>query len=89
MAKATIKTAKLFRRGNSQAVWLPQEFRFPGDRARIRRMGDRVVLEPVIVSVKEWLADLQRHPLSEDFLADGRNQPAPRRRLLKGNWHQK
>ena len=42
------KTAKLFRNGNSQAVRLPQEFRFPGGEVRIRREGDTVVLEPII-----------------------------------------
>ena len=31
------KTAKLFRNGNSQAVRLPQEFRFEGDEVRIRK----------------------------------------------------
>ena len=30
--------AKLFRNGRSQAVRLPQEFRFEGDRVRIRRI---------------------------------------------------
>jgi len=83
------KIAKLFRNGNSQAVRLPREFRFPGDQVRIRRDGDAVILEPIITNVKEWLADIRRHPLSKDFLASGRNQPAPRRRLLKGNRHQK
>jgi antitoxin VapB len=30
--------AKLFRNGRSQAVRLPREFRFEGDRVRIRRI---------------------------------------------------
>ena len=41
------KTAKLFTSGGSQAVRLPKEFRFDGSEVRIRRDGDRVVLEPV------------------------------------------
>ena len=74
------KTAKLFRNGNSQAVRLPREFRFKGEEVRIRRDGEAVVLEPVITDVKEWLADLRRHPLSKDFMAEGRDQPpAPER----------
>ena len=78
------KTAKLFRNGNSQAVRLPQEFRFKGDRVRIRKVGEAVVLEPVITDVKEWLADLRRHPLSKDFMAEGRGQPpAPDRKLFE------
>ena len=31
--------AKLFKNGRSQAVRLPREFRFEGDRVRIRRVA--------------------------------------------------
>jgi antitoxin VapB len=49
-------TAKLFRSGRSQAVRLPKEFRFEGDEVRIRRVGESVVLEPVVLkgTVGEW-----------------------------------
>jgi len=74
------KTAKLFRNGNSQAVRLPQEFRFQGDEVRIRKEGDAVILEPVISNVKAWLDDILHHPMSKDFMAKGREQPpAPER----------
>lgn len=39
--------AKLFTHGGSQAVRLPKAFRFDGAEVRIRRDGDRVILEPV------------------------------------------
>jgi antitoxin VapB len=39
--------AKLFTHGGSQAVRLPKAFRFNGAEVRIRREGDRVILEPV------------------------------------------
>ena len=39
--------AKLFWNGRSQAVRLPKEFRFVGDRVGVRRMGAGVLLEPV------------------------------------------
>ena len=39
--------AKLFTHGGSQAVRLPKAFRFAGAEVRIRRDGDRVILEPV------------------------------------------
>jgi Antidote-toxin recognition MazE, bacterial antitoxin len=42
MPKKTV--AKLFKNGRSQAVRLPREFRFEGDRVRIRRMGKRGAL---------------------------------------------
>lgn len=73
-------TAKLFRNGNSQAVRLPRQFRFKGDEVRIRRDGEAVILEPMVTDVKEWLADIRRHPLSRDFMSEGREQPlAPER----------
>lgn len=42
-----IVKAKLFTHGGSQAVRLPKAFRFEGGEVRIRKEGDRVILEPV------------------------------------------
>lgn len=39
--------AKLFKNGRSQAVRLPKEFRFEGTEVRIRKQGEKVILEPV------------------------------------------
>jgi antitoxin VapB len=66
--------ARLFTHGRSQAVRLPKEFRLPGDRVRVRRMGDGVLLEPIAADVDAWFAELDRFadvPLFEE----GRNQP--------------
>jgi virulence-associated protein VagC len=41
------KTAKIFMHGRSQAVRLPKEFRLPGREARVSRIGDKVILEPI------------------------------------------
>ncbi len=77
------KIAKLFRNGNSQAVRLPQEFRFPGDRVRVRRVHGGVLLEPVEWDVSGWLDELDRSRISEEFMKGGRKQPlAPKRRLF-------
>ena len=69
--------ARLFTHGRSQAVRLPKEFRLPGDRVRVRRMGDGVLLEPIASDIEAWFAELDRFadvPLFED----GRNQsPTP------------
>ena len=74
------RTAKLFRNGNSQAVRLPQEFRFQGDEVLIHKEGNAVILEPMHTDVKQWLADILRNPMSKDFMAEGREQPpAPER----------
>jgi antitoxin VapB len=72
MAETAI--AKLFTHGRSQAVRLPKEFRLPGDRVRVRHMGDGVLLEPIASDVEAWFAELDRFadlPLFDD----GRNQP--------------
>ncbi len=39
-------TAKLFPNGQSQAVRLPKEFRFTGDKVFIQRVGNAVVMLP-------------------------------------------
>jgi len=59
-AEANLKTtdAKLFWNGRSQAVRLPKEFRFQGDRVRVTRMGAGVLLEPVPDAKKESLNEL-------------------------------
>lgn len=75
------KFAKLFSNGNSQAVRLPREFRFQGDKVRIRREGSKVILEPVIVDVDAWLAELQSIPADPDFMKE-RNQPKAQKRKI-------
>jgi len=50
------RVAKLFRNGRSQAVRLPREFRFEGDRVRVRRVPEGVLLEPMITDPEEWFA---------------------------------
>ena len=43
----TMKTAKLFQNGQSQAVRLPKEFRFEGEEVFIKKSGSAVVLIPL------------------------------------------
>lgn len=40
-------TAKLFKNGRSQAVRLPRDFRFKGTEVKIRKEGEKVILEPI------------------------------------------
>lgn len=71
---------KLFRNGRSQAVRLPQEFRFAGDRVRIRRVGRGVMLEPVISDVTEWFAAMDRFAEEPFMQGDERQKPAAAKR---------
>ena len=48
------KIAKLFKNGRSQAVRLPKEFRFKGSEVKIRKEGDKIILEPLETS--DWPA---------------------------------
>jgi antitoxin VapB len=75
--------AKLFRNGRSQAVRLPKEFRFEGDRVRLRRVPQGVLLEPIISDTTKWFEELDR-TATGPFMADGRRQPVtPRREIFK------
>ncbi|HXG57088.1 MAG TPA: AbrB/MazE/SpoVT family DNA-binding domain-containing protein [Vicinamibacterales bacterium] len=71
-------TAKLFKNGRSQAVRLPREFRFEGDRVRVRRAGRGVLVEPMFTDVPVWFAELDRlgSEAAEPFMPEGRQQPA-------------
>ena len=67
-------TARLFRNGRSQAVRLPREFRFEGDRVRVRRAGRGVLVEPMFADVNEWFSALDRVG-PKPFMPEGRQQP--------------
>ncbi len=67
-----MKTAKLFKNGESQAVRLPKEFRFKGTEVLIQRVGDAVVLLPKAKSWNTLIGSLQK--FSTDFMNE-RDQP--------------
>ncbi len=67
-----MRTAKLFKNGESQAVRLPKEFRFEGTEVLIKRMGAAVVLLPRSGSWDTLIQSLAKFP--EDFL-ETRDQP--------------
>ena len=66
--------AKLFKHGRSQAVRLPLAFRLPGDRVRVRRVTEGVLLEPLIDDVDSWFAALDQFA-DVPFMEKGRQQP--------------
>lgn len=67
-----MKTAKLFKNGESQAVRLPREFRFNGDEVFIKRIGSAVILLPKAKSWDTLIDSLGKFP--DDFMND-RQQP--------------
>ena len=73
-----MKTAKIFKSGNSQAVRLPKELQFDVSEVEIFRRGDEIVLRKKLQNltrVFELLADM-----SEDFMENGRHQPSVQER---------
>ena len=77
------ETKTLFLNGRSQAVRLPRDFRFEGDEVRIRRVGDGVLLEPVIRDTGKWFAELDQFKAKPFMKKVDRQQPGtPRREVF-------
>jgi antitoxin VapB len=72
-----MKTATLFKNGQSQAVRLPKEFRFEGDRVLIKQLGNGVLLLPMKHSWDSLFDSLDK--FSDDFM-ETREQPADQAR---------
>ncbi len=68
-----MKTAKLFRNGQSQAVRLPKEFRFEGEEVQITKLGDGVLLLPTGHTWDTLFQSLEK--FTDDFL-ESRSQPS-------------
>jgi len=67
-----MKTAKLFKNGQSQAVRLPKEFRMAGNEVYIKKQGEAIVLLPKERSWEPLFDSLNR--FEKDFRIE-RNQP--------------
>jgi antitoxin VapB len=72
-----VETARLFKNGQSQAVRLPKDFRFEGEKVFIKRVGNAVVLIPYQDSWETLFESLDQ--FSDDFMNE-REQPAPQER---------
>ena len=63
-----MKTAKLFRNGQSQAVRLPREFRFEDDHVFVKKSGNVVLLIPAKNSWDTLIQSLDK--FSDDFMIE-------------------
>ncbi|WP_366658442.1 type II toxin-antitoxin system VapB family antitoxin [Fodinicurvata sp. EGI_FJ10296] len=74
--------AKVFRSGNSQAVRLPKDFRFDVDEVEVSREGDALILRPRSSTTARWasLHAAVERGFSDDFMTEGRDQPADQQR---------
>ena len=80
MVKSGAREVRLFRNNRNQAVRIPVEFELPGDRAILRKEGDRLIIEPVR---KAGLLGLLAgwEPLDEAF-PEVEDSPAPAEDVL-------
>lgn len=72
-----MKTAKLFQNGQSQAVRLPKEFRFLGEKVFIKKMGNATILLPIQNPWQSLFESLDK--FSKDFMEE-REQPEQQKR---------
>jgi antitoxin VapB len=68
-----MRSAKVFRSGNSQAVRIPKEFHLEGEEVEIRRRGGSLILRPKTQSWATLIDSLDK--FTDDFLENGRRQP--------------
>jgi virulence-associated protein VagC len=76
---AMANPARIVLDGDSQAVRLPKEFRFKGDCVRVRKIGDTVVLAPIIPDIKAWFAEAGRLAAEAAFQKGWRHQSTRRK----------
>ena len=75
-----MKTAKIFKSGNSQAVRIPKEFQLEGNEVEIERDGDALILRQ---RKRSW-GGLKRslEKFTKDFMAKDREQPPLQKRRM-------
>ncbi len=76
-----MKTAKVFKSGNSKAVRIPKEFHLEGKEVEIIQKGPHeIILREIPKNLAKAFNILTR--FSDDFFAEGRKDPLPQKRKL-------
>lgn len=73
-----MKTAKIFRNGNCQAVRIPKEFQLSGKEVEIERRGDALLLRPRKRSWDTLTKSLTK--FTQDYMKSCRRQPRLQKR---------
>ena len=73
-----MKTVKVFKSGNSQAVRIPKEYQFGEEELIINKIGNTIILFPKDDPWKPFKDSLRE--FTDDFFVDGRKQPAMQKR---------
>ena len=70
------RRVRLFKNGRNQAVRIPREFELPGEEAIMRKVGERLIIEPARrKSLLAVLATLK--PIDEEFPPIDDKPPEP------------
>lgn len=73
-----MKTTKVFKSGNSQAVRLPKDFQIDQEEVEILKRGDELIIRRIPINLKKAY-DILTH-LPDDFMLDGREDTPPQER---------
>ncbi len=75
-----MRTAKVFRNGRSQAIRLPKEFRVENDEVYLKKTPEGFM----VIARDPWEIFFEGvEELTDDFMAGGRRQPPPQKRMWK------
>ncbi len=73
-----MRTSKVFNSGNSQAIRLPKEYQVKDKELFIQKIGRTIILFP---KKNPWESfEKSLNEFSDDFMTDGRKQPAIQKR---------
>jgi len=71
-------SSKVFNSGNSQAIRIPKEYQVEDKELYIQKIGSTIILFP---KTNPWdTFEKSLSEFSDDFMIDGRNQPAMQER---------
>jgi antitoxin VapB len=73
-----MRTAKVFKSGNSQAVRIPKDFQFHSLEVEILRKNGDIILREIPQNLEKAFELLTQMP--DDFFADGRQDTPPQER---------
>ncbi|MCL2720368.1 MAG: type II toxin-antitoxin system VapB family antitoxin [Treponema sp.] len=76
-----MKTVKVFKSGNSQALRIPKEFYIKESELMIKKIGNTIILFPQDDPWKHFKNSLNE--FSSDYFTEGRKQPEMQKRKQK------
>ncbi|OGO90232.1 MAG: virulence factor [Coxiella sp. RIFCSPHIGHO2_12_FULL_44_14] len=76
-----MRTTKVFKSGNSQAIRLPKDFQLDTDEVEIFRRNDEIVIRKIPANLSAAFYILISMP--DDFMSEGREDSLPQERKFE------